>query len=244
MRNIKLLIEYEGTKYQGFIRRDSDKTISAKLSSAILRVTGEEPEIHAAVKTDALVHALSQTVNFKTNCMLPVNDIKNALNKTLPMNIAVIEAFEMPLRFHASYQLKSCAYLYRLDLGMVPDLFTRRYTLHYPHALNTKAIEAASRYLCGTHDFIGFSSGKHKKSTVRSISELSLYFGPSENQLQFYICADNFLRKMPQLIVGTLLDIGTGARAPEDILDILNGSQKSSAPVPPLGLCLSETNYV
>lgn len=88
MRNIKLLIEYEGTKYQGFIRRDSDKTISAKLSSAILRVTGEEPEIHAAVKTDALVHALSQTVNFKTNCMLPVNDIKNALNKTLPTFIA------------------------------------------------------------------------------------------------------------------------------------------------------------
>lgn len=244
MRNIKLIIEYEGTRYQGFVRQDSDKTISSKLSAAILRVTGEEPEIHAAVKTDAYVHALAQTVNFKTDTKLPVHDIKNALNKILPMDIAVTDILEMPPRFHASYQLKSCAYLYRLELGNVPDLFTRRYTLHFPHALNTKSIEAAGRYLCGTHDFSGFSSGKQKKSTKRSVSELSLYFGPSENQLQFYICADSFLRKMPQLIIGTLLDIGTGLRAPEDILEILNGSQKSSSPASPIGLCLSETNYI
>ena len=228
MRNIKLLIEYDGTRYQGFTRRDSGKTISYKLQEALLRVTGKEVDLTGAVKTDPGVHATAQTVHFLTDTPLSLRELKTALNRNL----------------HAALNLKSCAYTYLLDTGRVPDIFTGKYALHFPAPLHTKAIEAAARQLCGTHDFACFSAGKNKKSTVRSISELVLYTSESSSQLHLYICADSFLRLMPQLIVGTLLDIGTGKRFPEDITAILEGTSKCSAPSPALGLCLMETNYV
>lgn len=244
MRNIKLLIEYDGTRYQGFTRRDSSKTISYKLQEALLRVTGKEVDLTGAVKTDPGVHATAQTVHFLTDTLLSLRELKTALNRNLPMDIAVTGISEMPSRFHAALNLKSCAYTYLLDTGHVPDIFTGKYALHFPAPLHTKAIEAAARQLCGTHDFACFSAGKNKKSTVRSISELVLYTSESSSQLHLYICADSFLRLMPQLIVGTLLDIGTGKRSPEDITAILEGTSKCSAPSPALGLCLMETNYV
>lgn len=244
MRNIKLLLEYDGTRYQGFTRRDADKTVSRKLQDTLLRITGEDIVLAGAVKTDTGVHATAQTISFAAGTALSLPELKTALNRNLPMDIAVTEIDEMPPRFHAAMNLKSCAYACQIDTGRIPDIFTGKYALHVPEPLNTKAIEAAARHLCGTHDFACFSAGKSRKSTVRSISELILYTSAPSSQLQFYICADHFLRLMPQLIVGTLLDIGTGKRTPADIPAIFGGTQKSSAPCSPAGLCLVETNYL
>lgn len=244
MRNIKLILEYDGTRYQGFARRDSEKTVSYKLQDALLHVAGDYTGFAGAVKTDTGVHAAAQAVSFLTDSDLTLREIKSSLNKTLPMDIAVAKISEMPPRFHAAMNLKSCAYTCQLDIGRVPDVFNGKYALHFPEPLDTKAMESAARHLCGTHDFACFSTGKMKKSTVRSVSELILYTSESAQKLQFYLRADSFLRLMPQLIMGTLLDIGTGKRAPGDIPAILNGLQESSPPVAPSCLCLVETNYV
>lgn len=244
MRNIKLLIEYDGTRYQGFARRDSNKTVSYKIQETLWRVVGEDATFAGAVKTDPGVHATAQTISLVTGSPLSLRELKSALNRSLPMDITVTDIVEMPSRFHAALNLKSCAYTYLLDTGRIPDIFTGKYALHFPEPLDTKAIEAAARHLCGTHDFACFSTGKVKKSTVRSISELVLYISEFSSQLHFFICADSFLRLMPQLIIGTLLDIGTGKRSPDDIPAIFEGTLKSSPPCPSLGLCLVETNYV
>lgn len=244
MKNVKLILEYDGSRYQGFKRRDSRKTISSKIQEAFFRATGEQIDVIAAVNTDTGVHAASQTVNFKTQAPLSPKEIMSLFNRTLPMDIAVTQAVLMPERFHAALNLKSCAYTFYIDMGQIPDVFRQKHCLHYPTALDIRAIEEAGRLLCGTHDFAAFSSVHTKKSTIRSLTGVELSTDNSGTKLELYLSANNFLHLMPQLIIGTLLDIGSGKRTAEDIHKILDGALPCSAPCPACGLFLSETNYI
>ena len=245
MRNIKLTIEYDGSRYQGWTRLgkdESNNTISNKIIEVLKKMTDEYTiELNYGCRTEVGVHAYAQIANFKIDSEMDVQDIKHYLNRYLPMDIAIIDVEEMPERFHAQLNATSKTYVYRMTIDDVPSVFNRKYIYHCYKIPDKKLMQQAAMLLIGKHDFKNFSSAKKSKSTVREIYEIEVY-GDTE-EMQILIHADDFLHNMARLLIGTLLDIGLGNRMKEDIEDIFAGIQNPSAPCDPKGLYLQEITY-
>ena len=245
MRNIKLTVEYDGSRYQGWARlgkNESSNSISNKIIEVLEKMTGERNiELFCGSRTEVGVHAYAQVVNFKTECSLKCQDIKYYLNRYLPMDIAVIDVREMPERFHAQLNAVSKTYIYRMTISEVPSVFDRKYMYHCFKTPDIKLMQQAAQNLIGKHDFKNFSTAKKSKSTVRNIRDIEIY-GDSE-EIQITIPADDFLHNMARLIIGTLLDIGLGNRKKDDIEKIFAGKAVSSEPCDPKGLFLQEISY-
>ena len=243
MHNIKLTLEYDGSRYQGWQRGkgESQNTISNKIINTIKEMTGEEVELNCGSRTEVGVHAYEQTVNFKTTSPLRPLDMKQYLNRYLPMDIAVITCEEVPERFHASLNAASRTYIYRVAVGDVPSVFERKYTYYSFKNPDINAMEQASLSLIGKHDFKNFSTVKKNKSTEKEIYNIDFYAGADE--IQITLTASDFLHNMARLIIGTLLEIGIGKRKSECIENILKGTEKPSAPCDPKGLFLQMITY-
>lgn len=245
MKNIRLTLEYDGTRYQGWqhpgIKTPSD-TISGRIKSTLCRMTGEKIELFCAARTEPGVHASCQTISFKTASRLPVPEIRRELNQYLPQDIAVLQAEEVSERFHASLNLLSMTYTYRVYTGAVMDVFRRKYLCHIPQTLDISAMEKAASHLVGIHDFRCLSSGRTKKSSEKRLWSAKI-LSPADDELHIVLEASAFLHQMPRLITGTLLDVGTGVRSAECIPAILSGRESASRPAPPAGLCLTDTRY-
>lgn len=245
MRNIKLTIEYDGARYLGWQRLgNSDKTIQGKIEKLLTQMTGEPIEIMGSGRTDAGTHARGQIANFKTAAQIDLAEMHETLNHQLPRDIVVKKIEEVPERFHARYNAKGKKYSYYVWNAVVPSAFQRNYSFHYPQELDLELIHEACEKLLGTHDFAGFSAlKKTKKSTVRTIKELSIK--REGNLLHFTFVGDGFLHKMVRIIMGTLLEIGTGALTIDVIDDVLASKIRSEAgmTVPAQGLFLDEVYY-
>lgn len=245
MRNIKLTIEYDGSRYQGWTRLgkdESNNTISNKIIEVLKKMTDEDLiELNCGCRTEVGVHAYAQVANFKTDTAMAVQDIQHYLNRYLPMDIAIIDVEEVPERFHAQLNTVSKTYVYRMTIDDVPSVFDRKYTYHCYKIPDKHLMQQASLLLIGKHDFKNFSSAKKTKSTIRELYDIEIY-GDTE-EMQILIHADDFLHNMARLIVGTLLDIGFGNRPKEDIEDIFSGLLDPSAPCDPKGLYLQEVEY-
>lgn len=245
LRNIRLTIEYDGSRYQGWARlgkNESNNTISNKILEVLKRMTGEENlELFCGCRTEVGVHAYAQVANFKTSSDMDILDMKHDLNRYLPMDIAIVNVEEAPGRFHAQLNAVSKTYMYRLTVDDVPSVFDRKYTYHCFKTPDRQAMRQAALLLVGTHDFKNFSTARKSKSTVRKLYDIEIYSAAQEMQIILY--ADDFLHNMARLIVGTLLDIGMGVRPKEDIEDIFEGIQSPSAPCDPKGLYLQEISY-
>lgn len=245
MRNIKLIIEYDGSRYQGWTRlgkNESNNTVSNKIQEVLRKMTGEYLiELNCGCRTEVGVHAYAQVANFKTECDMDVLDIKHYLNRYLPMDIAITEVSEVPERFHAQLNAVSKIYMYRMTIDDVPSVFDRKYTYHCFKIPDKKLMQQAAMLLIGTHDFKNFSTAKKSKSTVREILDIEIY-GDLE-EMQITVHADDFLHNMARIIVSTLLDIGFGTRKKEEIEDIFAGKAAASAPCDPKGLYLQEVRY-
>ncbi len=245
MRNIKLTIEYDGSRYQGWTRlgkNESNNTISNKILEVLKKMTGEDlDELNCGCRTEVGVHAYAQVANFKTNSTMDVLDIKHYLNRYLPMDIAITEVEEVPERFHAQLNATSKTYVYRMCIDDVPSVFDRKYTYHCFKIPDKKAMQQAALLLVGKHDFKNFSTAKKSKSTVREIYDIDIY-GDLE-EMQITIHADDFLHNMARLIIGTLLDIGAGTRKKEEISDIFAGVAQPSAACDPKGLYLQDVEF-
>ena len=243
MQNIKLTLEYDGSRYQGWQRGkgESQNTISNKLINTIKEMTGEEVELNCGSRTEVGVHAYEQTVNFKTTSPLRPIDIKQYLNRYLPMDIAVITCDKVPERFHASLNAASRTYVYRIAIGDVPSVFERKYTYYSFKTPDINAMEQASLSLIGRHDFKNFSTAKKNKSTEKEIYDIDIYKGAGE--IEITITASDFLHNMARLIIGTLIDIGIGKRKSECIENIIKGTESPSAPCDPKGLFLQTITY-
>lgn len=246
MRNIKLILEYDGSRYQGWQRLGKDEstnTISNKIIEVIKKMTNEDVELFCGARTEVGVHAYGQVVNFKTTSDMTPIEMKRYLNRYLPMDIAVIEIDTMPERFHASLNAVSKTYLYRMAINDVPSVFERKYVYHSFKKPDVEAMKQAAQLLVGKHDFKNFSTVKKNKSTEKEIYDIDIYDDGSE--IQFTISANDFLHNMVRMMLGTLIDIGLGNRKKEDIEEILEGNAKvvSSAPVDPKGLYLQEVRY-
>lgn len=246
MRNIKMIIEYDGSRYLGWQRLgDSDKTIQGKLEAVISQMLGQSIEIIGSGRTDAGVHARGQVANFKTDSLMSIDEMQSYINHYLPQDIVVKEIFEVDDRFHSRYKAKGKKYIYYVWNDVVPSAFDRKYSYYFPQGLDMAKMEEACQALVGTHDFIGFSSlKKSKKSTVRTIDEISIRRDGS--MLTFTFVGDGFLYNMIRIIMGTLLDIGTGKMELSDIQSIFENKSRSEAgiTVPPHGLFLEEVYYI
>lgn len=245
MRNVKLTIEYDGSRYQGWARLGKDEsgnTISNKISEVLRKMTDEYMiDLYCGCRTEVGVHAYAQIANFKTESDMDIQDIKHYLNRYLPMDIAIIDVEEVPERFHAQLNASSKTYVYRMTIDDVPSVFDRKYTFHCHKIPDKHLMQQAAAELVGKHDFRNFSTVKKTKSTEREIFEIEVY-GDIE-EMQILIRADDFLHNMARLIVGTLLDIGLGIRPKEDISAIFSGTKAASAPCDPKGLYLQEVTY-
>ncbi|GCF95707.1 tRNA pseudouridine synthase A [Enterococcus florum] len=245
MKNIKLTIEYDGKRYLGWQRLgNSEKTIQGKIEQIITQMTGEKIEIVGSGRTDGGTHAKGQVANFKTNSPLSTQEMIEFFNRYLPKDIVVKKAEEVSERFHARYNAVGKRYSYHVWNNPIPSAFERQYSFHHPQQLDLDKMNQACQKLIGTHDFIGFSAlKKTKKSTVRTINELTIH--QEGSLLQFTFVGDGFLHKMVRIIVGTLLEIGAGRLAPTAIDDVFNHKLREHAgeTAPAHGLFLEEVFY-
>lgn len=247
MRNIKLTIEYDGSRYDGWQRlgkNSGQMTIQGKIEEVLKKMTGEDIELDGSGRTDAGVHAYAQVANFHTNTTMKCYEIKHYLNRYLPRDIAVFEVEEVDERFHSRLNVKSKKYIYRIAIGEVPSVFDRKYTYYCFDRLDVAAMKKAAAYLIGRHDFKAFSSiKKTNKSTVREIYDIDIYNDGRE--IQITVHGSGFLYNMVRIIAGTLIEVGKGERKPEDMKRILDSRDREQAGVtaPAQGLFLLEVEY-
>ena len=249
MKNYKMTIQYDGTRYQGWQRlKDTDKSIQGKIEDVLSKMVCHKVEIHGSGRTDAGVHAKGQVASFKIETDKTCGEIMDYLNSYLPEDIAVTKVCEVDDRFHARLTKCRKTYLYRINNSNISNVFERKYVYNVPERLNIDEMKKAASYLIGEHDFVGFSSLKKvKKSTVRTVFECRVENAEcrTNNEVDIFITGDGFLYNMVRIIAGTLIEIGKGERKAEDILKVLEGKNREDAgfTAPAQGLTLYEVEY-
>ena len=245
MRNIRLLIQYEGTRYQGWQRQESsENTIQGRLEKLLSQMCSEKIELQGSGRTDAGVHAMGQVANFHTNSSLSTEEMMEYINSYLPQDIAVIQVTEAGERFHSRLNAAGKCYQYRVWNSAVPNVFLRRYALEYPQPLDIEAMQKAASGLLGEHDFKSFTSTKKgKKSTVRRIDRIDI--AQEGNLLTFTFTGNGFLYHMVRILMGTLLEVGEGKRSPDSMPELIAAKNREAAGplVPAKGLILKEVYY-
>lgn len=244
MRNIRLDICYEGTRYRGWQRLgNSDNTIQGKLEQALSRILGENIEVSASGRTDAGTHAKMQIVSFHCESRMPCEDILVALRRYLPEDIGVYSCRNVSSRFHARLNVKEKTYSYRIWNSEAPCVFDRRYVYIYPQTVDIERMQQAAEHFLGQHDFSAFCANpKMKKSTIRHISHFSIQ--KVGDEIIFSVTGNGFLHHMVRIMVGTLLEIGRGERAVESVPALFGGARADAGEmVPACGLCLMEVVY-
>ncbi len=244
-RNVKLVLEYDGTRYCGFQRQVGVPTIQAKLEAAIEAITKMYSHVTAAGRTDAGAHAIGQVVNFRTCSGMFAEKFVPALNSVLPRDIRIISSEEVPWEFHARYDARWKTYEYSIDTRRVPSVFTRNFTYHLSIPLDLEEMRIAAGFLVGIHDFRSFvSSGGSAKTFTRNVRRLEIKTC-DDPILRILVEADGFLYNMVRIVVGTLLEVGRGKIASEDVRYIRDaGDRRLAGPTAPArGLCLIRVEY-
>lgn len=244
MRNIRLDICYDGTRYRGWQRlAHNDNTIQGKLEKTLSRILGEDIEVSGSGRTDAGTHAAGQVANFHCESTMPAEDILKQLRMYLPEDIGIIFCKNVSPRFHARLNAKTKTYRYRLWYSQAPCVFERKYVYICPGEYNVDQMREAAENFLGEHDFSAFCANKNfKKSTVRYIENFTLL--QTENEIIFEVTGNGFLHHMVRIMVGTLLEVGRGERAAASISELF-GSKRTDAGelIPACGLCLMEVSY-
>ncbi|MCI8862956.1 MAG: tRNA pseudouridine(38-40) synthase TruA [Lachnospiraceae bacterium] len=245
MRNIKLLIQYDGTRYNGWQSQEhTEQTIQGKLTKVLERMLGEEIDLQGSGRTDAGVHAAGQTANFRTRSEVSCEEILDYVNRYLPEDIAVSEVTEADLRFHSRLHACRKTYVYRIWNSAIPNVFERKYMYQVKEPLYVEQMRQAADLLEGTHDFRAFcANGRTKKSTVRTLEQIKIE--RRERELSLHFTGNGFLYHMVRILTGTLLEVGMGKRDPEEMTHILASlDRKEAGPMAPAqGLCLWNVVY-
>ena len=245
MPNYKLTLSYEGTRYKGWQRQGNTAgAIQDKLENTLSRILDQPVELAASGRTDAGVHARMQVCSFRAETSLSPEEILKALREYLPEDIGAVALEEAAPRFHARLNCREKTYLYRIWNSAAPNVFTRRFQLRVQEPLDLAAMERAAALFCGEHDFASFCSLKNsKKSTVRTLRSIRLT--REGDELRIFFIGDGFLYNMVRILTGTLLEVGFGRLAPEEMLRILEARDRSQAgpTAPAAGLTLWEVRY-
>jgi tRNA pseudouridine38-40 synthase len=251
MRYFKLTIAYDGTDYHGWQIQTGKPTIQGEIVAVLRRLTQENVVLHGAGRTDAGVHALGQVGSFRTQSRLSAGEFQHALNALLPPAIRIVGADETGPDFNARWSARGKTYRYRMYRGRIVPPPLWRYVLHYPFPLDEDAMRVAAARFVGKHDFTSFaaSTGSEdddkERVMEREIFSAELVRSADNEELVFTIRGRSFLRYMVRKMVGTLLDVGRGKLAPDDIdrLYQLRDRSKSGPTVPPQGLVMVEVQH-
>ena len=251
MINYRITIQYDGTRYKGWQRQKStDQTIQGKIEALLEKQFGRKIEIDGSGRTDAGVHANAQVANFRLHeeeadgFAREPQRLQALMNEYLPEDIVVTEVKEASDRFHSRLNAVEKTYIYRIWNSEVPNVFERKYMEQICEPLDISAMRAAAGWLLGTHDFASFcGNARMKKSTVRTIHEITIHQIGSEVQIRYR--GNGFLQNMVRILTGTLVEVGLGKRSPEDMEEILEAKQRSQAGMmmPACGLILWEVRY-
>lgn len=266
-KNILLTIAYDGAGFSGWQRQPDKPTVQGHLEKTLSGLFKKEIVLNGCSRTDAGVHALGACASFKADIGLPVEKIPMVVNNALcgrekgPFAIApvrILEAKEMPESFHARFDCKGKKYIYRIANKKTVDVFARNYVYHVGEPLDIEAMKKAVVHLKGTHDFKSFESsgGNPRETTVRTIFDASVsakQYAESNSaeqdsmagDIEIAVSGDGFLYNMVRIITGTLVDIGRGKIAPEDMETIIKATDRTKAghTAPPYGLYLAEVYY-
>lgn len=245
MKNYKILVQYDGTRYKGWqVQNSTEETIQGKLQHVLETIVGHPVEVIGSGRTDAGVHASGQVANFHTNCSKKKEELLQKLNEYLPQDIAVIEIAEVDERFHSRFQAVTKTYRYRIQTSAISNVFERKYMYEYLLPLDVLSMQEAAKYLIGKHDFRAFCGNKKmKKSTIRTIYDIQIE--RNNHEIAMVYTGDGFLQNMIRILTGTLIEIGDGRRNVEEIEKILESKDRTQAgyTVPPQGLILEQVTY-
>jgi tRNA pseudouridine38-40 synthase len=245
LRNIRLVVSYDGTRYHGWQRQKNGLAIQAVIEECLQLMTQFPVKLLASGRTDAGVHALNQVCNFKTPSQIPVDAFLRGLNALLPQDILIKNVADVPLEYHSRYQAKSKTYEYRILNRQNPDIFRRNALWHIRFPLQLEKMTECLSVLEGTHDFSAFkSSGSANKDPVRNILKASME-KDKDGVLRIAIEGNGFLRHMVRNIVGTLVEAGSGRMAAKRFEEVLESGDRRLAgrKAPPQGLFLMEVKY-
>lgn len=263
MRTLKLTIAYDGTAYAGWQTQPNADSIQSRIQKAFARVTAERVHVTASGRTDSGVHAVGQVASCQVESTLPTETLIRALNAKLPDDIRVIDVAETWEGFHAIAHSIGKRYRYRIWNSSIPDVFLARTAWHVPRRLNVEAMRLAGSHLLGRKDFACFqAAGSPRRTTVRDLRSLVITahrgspFGLTSSDsnsaelsglahastIEIDLEADGFLYNMARNIVGTLVDVGMGKRAPESMIELLESRDRKRAArtAPPHGLTLMQ----
>lgn len=241
---VRLVLEYDGTAYAGWQIQSNGLTVQAVVEQALTRLTGEFLRLHPSGRTDAGVHARGMVVHFTIAQELPMAAFLHGLNRLLPMDISVREATRVGDDFHARYDSTGKWYRYTLQTGAMRSALQARTTWHVRGALDLERMQRAAADFVGRHDFSAFrAAGCEARTTERDI--YSLHISTFEELIHIDIKGKGFLRNMVRVMVGTLVEIGWGKRAIEDVAALLVNGRRELAgrTAPAQGLCLMEVWY-
>ncbi len=246
-RNIMLVLEYDGTRYDGWQKQgNTENTIQAKIEAVLSKWNQSPVEVHGSGRTDAGVHARRQTANFHIDQELcPISGMAmEYLNRYLPEDIRVVEEREVPQRFHSRLSADRKTYAYYVETSDKKQVFERKYVYGLGQDLNLRVMEQAAGYLVGQHDFKSFCANrKMKKSTVRRLDSVEIKRDGTKVVITY--TGNGFLYHMVRIMTGTLLEVGLGKRDPGEMVKILNEKDRKAAgiTVPPEGLFLMNVEY-
>ncbi len=244
MRNIKLIIEYDGKKFGGWQKQPTKLNIQGEIEEAIKEITGEEVELNASGRTDAGVHSLGQVANFKTNSKIEIDKFAIAINSKLKKSIVIKSAEEVDENFHARYSCRGKKYRYIINNSYQGTAIYRDLECHIPQKLDITKMQEAIKFFEGEHDFKGFkASGTSGKSTIRNIYSADV---KKENErIIIELTGNGFMYNMVRIISGTIVDVGLGKIRPEDIPEIIESKDRTRAgkTLPAHGLYLVEVYY-
>jgi tRNA pseudouridine38-40 synthase len=250
MRNLKLILSYDGTGFAGWQVQPNAVTVQGSLASAIGRITGEKVLPQASGRTDAGVHALAQVVTFVTGSSVPTPNFVKALNDILPPSVRVLEVEEAPADFHARHSAKAKTYRYRIGRAGICSPFLARYVWHYPFPLDEAAMIHAAAEVEGEQDFTSFAAVDPERehegfpiSNVRTI--FSSAWQRQADEFIYTVRGSGFLHHMVRNLVGTFILVGKGTLQPGDVTRILAARNRSAAgaTAPASGLYLVDVEY-
>jgi len=249
MRNLKIVLAYEGSEFSGWQVQPDAGTIQGALASAIGRVTGEKVLPQGSGRTDAGVHALAQVATFATDSPIPTQNLVKALNDVLPSSIRVLAVTEVPPEFHARKSACAKTYRYRVYRGQICPPFVARYVWHYPYPLDEDAMQSAAAFVIGEHDFTSFAAVDPERGADEVVSNVRRILASSweraGDELVYTVRGSGFLHHMVRNLVGTFVLVGKTTLRPAGIADILAARNRSAAgaTAPASGLYLVSVEY-
>ncbi|HME43674.1 MAG TPA: tRNA pseudouridine(38-40) synthase TruA [Syntrophorhabdales bacterium] len=244
MRNISLVLAYDGTNYHGWQMQPGVVTIEQKVREALQKILDHETKVYAGARTDSGVHAMGQVINFFTEKGIELQNLSRGLNSILPHDIRVMDASDVDEGFHARYSARSKTYVYCILNQLYNSPFLIRYVLHWPHSLDIGAMKEAVSWLIGEHDFSAFKKkNEFYKNPVREVKRAKVV--KRAGMIYVILEATGFLRYMVRTITGTLLLTGQGKINHGNFKEILASKERERAgeTLPPHGLFLKKITY-